>query len=93
MKSLPFVGERLAKKIIEILETGHLRRLDHMDPNIGVINLFNDVWGAGPKTAETWVAQVKLLIKYYSVVVSQVPCRHAAVSDCLGPLSHCSVFK
>ena len=58
MKSLPFIGERLAKKISEILETGHLRRLDHLDPNLDIINKFNAVWGAGPKTAETWLAQV-----------------------------------
>ncbi len=59
MKQLSCVGDRLAKKIIEIIETGHLRRLDHMGPNIDVINLFADVWGAGPKTAEGWVAQVR----------------------------------
>ena len=43
------------------METGHLRRLDHLDPNIEIINKFADVWGAGPKTAETWVAQVRHL--------------------------------
>jgi len=57
LKNLPFIGERLAKKIAEILETGHLRRLDHLDPNLDIINKFNAVWGAGPKTAETWLAQ------------------------------------
>ena len=55
--SLPFVGERLAKKIWEIVETGHLRRLDHVDPNQEAINLFVGVWGAGPTTAEAWVSQ------------------------------------
>lgn len=55
--SLPFVGERLAKKIWEIVETGHLRRLDHVDPKQGAINLFVGVWGAGPTTAEAWVSQ------------------------------------
>ncbi|KAK3696878.1 hypothetical protein QZH41_003639 [Actinostola sp. cb2023] len=54
---LPFVGEKLAKKIWEIVETGHLRRLDHIDPKIDTINLFTDVWGAGPKTAEIWVSK------------------------------------
>jgi len=54
---IPFVGERLAKKIWEIIETGHLRRLDHIDPKLDVINLFAAVWGAGPKTAEQWYAQ------------------------------------
>ena len=55
--SLPFVGERLAKKIWEIVETGHLRRLDHVDPKQEAINLFAGVWGAGPTTAEAWMSQ------------------------------------
>ena len=55
--SLPFVGERLAKKIWEIVQTGHLRRLDHVDPRQEALNLFVGVWGAGPTTAETWVSQ------------------------------------
>ena len=55
--SLPFVGERLAKKIWEIVQTGHLRRLDHVDPKQEAINLFVGVWGAGPTTAEAWVSQ------------------------------------
>ena len=55
--SLPFVGERLAKKIWEIVETGHLRRLDHVDPKQDAINLFVGVWGAGPTTAEAWVSR------------------------------------
>ena len=61
---MPFVGERLAKKIWEIIETGHLRRLDHLDPKMDAINLFADVWGAGPKTAEVWVAQVCPLVLF-----------------------------
>lgn len=55
--NLPFVGERLAKKIWEIVQTGHLRRLDHVDPNQDAINLFVGVWGAGPTAAEAWVSQ------------------------------------
>lgn len=55
--SLPFVGERLAKKIWEIVQTGHLRRLDHVDPKQEALNLFVGVWGAGPTTAEAWISQ------------------------------------
>ena len=58
--SLPFVGDRLAKKIWEIIETGHLRRLDHIDPKVELLNKFSGVWGVGPKTAEQWVAQVSV---------------------------------
>jgi DNA polymerase lambda len=54
---IAFVGGKLAKKIWEIVETGHLRRLDHLDPKIEAINLFTDVWGAGPTTAELWVSK------------------------------------
>ena len=55
--SLPFVGERLAKKIWEIVQTGHLQRLDHVDPKQEAINLFVGVWGAGPTKAESWISQ------------------------------------
>ena len=55
--SLPYVGERLAKKIWEIVQTGHLRRLDHVEPKQEALNLFVGVWGAGPTTAEAWISQ------------------------------------
>lgn len=55
---LPGVGDRLAKKVLEIIETGHLKRLDHIDPKVETLKLFSGVWGTGPKTAETWVARV-----------------------------------
>ncbi|CAB4004769.1 DNA polymerase lambda-like, partial [Paramuricea clavata] len=56
-KNLPFVGERLANKIWEIVQTGHLQRLDHLDAKTDAMELFCNLWGAGPKTAETWVAK------------------------------------
>ena len=61
MKGLPFVGGRLAEKVWEIIETGHLRRLDHIDEKSELINKFAAVWGAGPSAATTWVAQVTTL--------------------------------
>ena len=80
---LPGVGERLAKKVLEIIETGHLQRLDHIDPRVEKLNLFSGVWGAGPKTAEEWVARVSLqfflilkaLLAKYTVVNVQL-CHH-----------------
>ena len=57
---MPSVGERLAKKVWEIIETGHLKRLDNVDPKIETLKLFNGVWGAGPKTAEQWQARVSM---------------------------------
>ena len=60
---MPFVGERLAKKIWEIVQTGHLQRLDHLDEKTDAMDLFCNLWGAGPKTAEAWVAKVGMLGK------------------------------
>ena len=57
-RNLPFVGERLANKIWEIVQTGHLKRLDHLDAKTDAVELFCNLWGAGPKTAETWVTKV-----------------------------------
>lgn len=54
---LPSVGERIAKKVWEIIETGQLERLNHVDPKVELLKLFTGVWGAGPKTAELWVAR------------------------------------
>ncbi|ELU14231.1 hypothetical protein CAPTEDRAFT_169992 [Capitella teleta] len=58
-KSLPGVGEKLADKIWEIVESGQLRKLDELtsQEEIQAINLFSDIWGAGATTARAWVAQ------------------------------------
>ncbi|XP_066277640.1 DNA polymerase lambda-like isoform X2 [Branchiostoma lanceolatum] len=55
--NLPGVGQRLADKIWEVVESGHLRKLDHLGPEHEALNLFNDVWGAGSKTAQQWLQQ------------------------------------
>ncbi|XP_065827911.1 DNA polymerase lambda-like isoform X2 [Oscarella lobularis] len=54
---IPFVGKRLADKIMEIVSTGRLRKIDHLDPQLKTINLFTEVWGAGPTTARRWADQ------------------------------------
>jgi DNA polymerase lambda len=54
---IPFVGKRLAEKIAEIASSGHLRRLDHLDPDLEAIECFTNVWGAGPTTARQWLNQ------------------------------------
>ncbi|ESO02110.1 hypothetical protein HELRODRAFT_161346 [Helobdella robusta] len=58
-KSLSGVGEKLAEKIWEIVESGKLRKLDELSETEEVtsLNTFVNVWGAGPKTAQTWFAQ------------------------------------
>ena len=57
--SIPFVGKRLADKIYEIVSSGHLRRLDHIDKaKQSVIDLFKGIHGVGQIVAEQFYAQV-----------------------------------
>lgn len=48
----------MAEKIIEILESGHLRKLDHISESVPILELFSNIWGAGTKTAQMWYHQV-----------------------------------
>lgn len=48
----------MAEKIAEILESGHLRKLDHISESVPVLELFSNIWGAGAKTAQMWYQQV-----------------------------------
>ncbi|KAG1676100.1 DNA polymerase lambda [Nymphon striatum] len=58
-KAIRGVGERLADKIYEIIQSGHLRKIDEVcsGERMEAINLFTELWGAGPTTAELWVQQ------------------------------------
>lgn len=57
--SLPFVGERLAAKIEEIVWTDRLQRLEHAkaDPAAQVLSTFLKIYGAGLSQASKWVDQ------------------------------------
>lgn len=55
---IPGIGKRMADKIDEIMESGHLRKLDHIGEAVPVLELFNNIWGAGAKTAQLWYQQV-----------------------------------
>ncbi|XP_066094912.1 DNA polymerase lambda isoform X2 [Saccopteryx bilineata] len=57
---IPGIGKRMAEKIIEILESGHLRKLDHISDSVPVLELFSNIWGAGTKTAQMWYHQVRV---------------------------------
>lgn len=48
----------MAEKVMEILESGHLRKLDHISDSVPVLELFSNIWGAGTKTAQMWYHQV-----------------------------------
>ncbi|KAF3762312.1 hypothetical protein M406DRAFT_63249 [Cryphonectria parasitica EP155] len=58
-KKLPFFGERLSAKLEEIVKTQTLQRLQFAlnDPISQVKALFLGVYGAGPTTADKWIAQ------------------------------------
>ncbi|XP_069756472.1 DNA polymerase lambda isoform X4 [Narcine bancroftii] len=51
------ISKRMAEKIWEILETGHLRKLDYICESVSVLEAFANIWGAGMKTAQIWYHQ------------------------------------
>ncbi|XP_077205605.1 DNA polymerase lambda isoform X2 [Paroedura picta] len=54
---IPGIGKQMAEKILEILESGHLRKLDHINESVSVLEVFSNIWGAGVKTAQLWYQQ------------------------------------
>ncbi|XP_061130658.1 DNA polymerase lambda isoform X1 [Syngnathus typhle] len=54
---IPGIGKRMADKIDEIMESGHLRKLDHIGEAVPILELFTNIWGAGAKTAQLWYQQ------------------------------------
>ncbi|XP_019744714.1 DNA polymerase lambda [Hippocampus comes] len=54
---IPGIGKRMADKIDEIMESGHLRKLDHIGEAVPVLEIFTNIWGAGAKTAQLWYQQ------------------------------------
>jgi DNA polymerase lambda len=58
---LPGIGESLAKKIWEIIDTGGLEKLEDFQSSeyIRAINLFGNIWGCGPTSAKQWYDQVR----------------------------------
>ncbi|XP_047433590.1 DNA polymerase lambda [Mugil cephalus] len=54
---IPGIGKSMADKIDEIMESGHLRKLDHIGEAVPVLELFTNIWGAGAKTAQQWYQQ------------------------------------
>ena len=56
---LPGVGQRLADKIEEVVQTDKLKRLDYAlnDPKAKILALFMGVYGVGHVQAQKWVTQ------------------------------------
>ncbi|CAF3310726.1 unnamed protein product [Rotaria socialis] len=57
IRMLPGIGSRLAEKIVEIMETGSMIKLEEYqtDADIAVMDLFGQIWGIGPAQAKRWV--------------------------------------
>jgi DNA polymerase IV len=57
--AIPYIGERLAQKIEEIVWTGRLRRLESttLEPNDEALQTFLNIYGVGYKLAATFVAK------------------------------------
>ncbi|XP_071987278.1 DNA polymerase lambda isoform X2 [Engystomops pustulosus] len=51
------IGKKMAEKIEEILDSGHLRKLDHISDSVNILEVFTNIWGAGVKTAQSWYQQ------------------------------------
>lgn len=57
---IPGIGKSMATKIVEIMDSGHLRKLDQFGESVSVLELFTNIWGVGAKTAQLWYQQVRL---------------------------------
>ncbi|KAM4031434.1 DNA polymerase lambda isoform 1-T2 [Anomaloglossus baeobatrachus] len=54
---IPGIGKKMAEKIDEILDSGHLRKIDHISESVSILEVFSNIWGAGVKTAQNWYQQ------------------------------------
>lgn len=55
---IPGVSEKMALKIVEIIEFGKLGKVDEIvDEKTKILDVFCKVWGVGPSTADAWHAQ------------------------------------
>ncbi|XP_076839046.1 DNA polymerase lambda [Brachyhypopomus gauderio] len=54
---IPGIGKAMACKVVEIVESGTLRKLDSFGEAVTILECFTNVWGAGAKTAQLWYQQ------------------------------------
>lgn len=52
----------MASKVMEIISTGKLRKVDELcnSEQSKVVEMFTNIWGAGPTTAEGWYFKVSI---------------------------------
>lgn len=68
------IGKKMADKVMEIMESGHLRKIDHLGEAVPVLEMFTNIWGAGAKTAQLWYTQVRWI---------DLSCHTVSLSVCL----------
>ncbi|KAK6639331.1 hypothetical protein RUM43_007603 [Polyplax serrata] len=57
-RMLPGISDKMALKVMEIIECGKLHKVDEIvDEKTKILDLFCGIWGVGPATAESWYAQ------------------------------------
>lgn len=61
-KKVNGIGDKISNKIVEILETGTLHRIQYPDERTKSFQLLSKVWGAGPESVK------KFLAKGYSTI-------------------------
>nr|XP_033796181.1 DNA polymerase lambda isoform X2 [Geotrypetes seraphini] len=71
---IPGIGKRMAEKIKEILESGHLRKLDYINESVPVIEMFSNIWGVGVKTAQLWYQQVTEMVHSVNPGLLSIAC-------------------
>uniref|UniRef100_A0A3B3R725 DNA polymerase n=1 Tax=Paramormyrops kingsleyae TaxID=1676925 RepID=A0A3B3R725_9TELE len=102
---IPGIGKRMADKIQEIMESGHLRKLDYIGQDVPVLELFSNIWGAGTKTAKLWYhvffcfyistkaqlnSQQKIGLKHYDDFLDRMPREEAAaIEKTVKNAAHC----
>lgn len=73
-RSIQFIGDRLADKVAEIISSGSLRRLDHVDKEKqSIIALFKHIHGVGQSTAEQFYAQVPSFALLSAITLLSTP--------------------
>ena len=58
-KAVQGVGSSLAEHVVEIIETGTMRKLDELKArdDIAAVKVFTNIYGVGPTIAQTFVRQ------------------------------------
>ncbi|PRP87656.1 hypothetical protein PROFUN_02356 [Planoprotostelium fungivorum] len=79
------IGEKIAVKIGEIIDTGELGQAKHRDEFSDALEVLSKIWGAGPTTVQRWISQgvrgrpqllnhqTKIGLKHYEDFQKRIP--------------------